>query len=182
MVKQLTICPAWICLLEAIAPWRYRRGQKSQQQIMNYCAHAAPSDVHLVDVGHNIGEVVQATVGALQRVYENLDTPVEELFTAYPPTPQVTRIATQASTLNGLLDTPLQPGKTILILKVGEAAQATQNLYFAFGTGSSERACVLMDFFLKFMADLQSELRASGATISQREQHRLSAANLTLTD
>jgi hypothetical protein len=147
-------------LREAILPWNYNRGKKSQKQIMDYCAQTVDQNVHLVDVGHNIGEVVQATVGALRRVQENLDQPIEELFTAYPPTPQVTRIAVKASTLDGLLSSPTTPGKTVVILNVGKAATKTKDLHFTFGTGYSERACVFMDFFLAFMNDLQQELRA----------------------
>ena len=153
-------------LREAIFPWKYRRGRKSQQQIMDYCARTVDKHVHLVDVGHNIGEVVQATVGALKRVQENLDKPIEELFTAYPPTPQVTRIAVKASTFDELLSSPTTPGKTVVILNVGKAATKTKDLYFTFGTGRSERACVFIDFFLTFMKDLQRELRAADSQSS----------------
>ena len=97
---------------------------------MDYCARTVDKHVHLVDVGHNIGEVVQATVGALKRVQANLDKPIEELFTAYPPTPQVTRIAVKASTFDGLLSSPTTPGKIVVILNVGKAATKTKDLYF----------------------------------------------------
>lgn len=146
-------------LREAILPWNYIRARKSQKQTIDYCTRTVPETVHPVDVGHNIGEIVQATVGALRRVNDNLDKPIEELFTAHPPTPQVTRIAVKASTFDGLLSSSTTPGKTVVIFKVGEAATKTSDLLFTFGTGKQERSCVFMDFFLAFMKDLQQELQ-----------------------
>jgi hypothetical protein len=146
-------------LIEVIAPWNYLRARKSQKQIMDYCTQTLPSDVHIVDAGHNIGEVVQATAVALKILQANLDQPVDAIFTAHAPTPQVARIAVRASTFDGLLSSPITPGKTVVILKVGEAAAKTQDLSFTFGTGSSERICVFKDFFLSFMTDVQKELR-----------------------
>lgn len=150
---------------EAILPLNYIRARKSQKQTIDYCTRTVPETVHPVDVGHNIGEIVQATVGALRRVNDNLDKPVEELFTAYPPTPQVTRIVVKSSTFDGLLSSPTTPGKTVVIFKVGEAAVKTGDLFFTFGTGRPERACVFMDFFLAFMKDLQQELRQKKAQV-----------------
>ncbi len=144
---------------EALVPWKYSRGRKSQQQIMEYCEKNLSPDVHLLDVGHNIGEVVQATAGGLRKLKENLDRPVEEIFTSHPLTPQVPRIAIKASTFDGLLSSPTIPGKTVVILKIGEAAKKTQDINFAFAAGSSERVCVFKDFFLEFMGDLQQELK-----------------------
>jgi hypothetical protein len=115
--------------------------------------------VHILDVGHNIGEVVQATTGALRRLKENLDRPIEETFTRYGPTDQVPRIATRASKLDGLLWFSTSPRKTVVILKVAKAAAISHDLYFTFGTGKPERACVFMPFFLAFMKDLQAELQ-----------------------
>lgn len=150
-------------LREAILPWNYIRARKSQKQVMGYCMQTVAKDVHLVDVGHNIGEVVQATAGALRRVNDNLDKPVEEIFTSHPPTPQVTRIAVKSTTFDGLLSSPTTPRKTVVIFNVGQAAAKTKDLYFTFSAGRSERACVFMDFFLAFMKDLQKELREARA-------------------
>ena len=146
-------------LPEAIWPWKYRRGKESQQQIMDFCAHALPQGVHILDVGHNIGEVVQATAGALRRVKDNLDKPVEKIFTDHGPTPQVLRIAVAASTFNGLLWLPTQPGHTVIIFKIGRAAAETGNIYFTFGAGGPDRVCVFKDFFLSFMQDVQQVLK-----------------------
>lgn len=144
---------------EAICPWKYIKGRQSQKQIMDYCEENLPQDVHILDIGHNIGEVVQATVGALRILKENLDTPVEQIFTLNAPTPQVLRIAIKESTFDGLLASPIAPQKTMLILKIGEAAAKTQDISFTFGTGREERACVFQEFFLDFMKDLQEELK-----------------------
>ncbi|MFZ1025300.1 MAG: hypothetical protein WAN66_03680 [Limnoraphis robusta] len=144
---------------EAVIPTKYQRGQKSQQEIMNYCAKNLSQDVHILDVGHNIGEVVQTTTGALRVLKDNLDKPVEEIFTANPLTLQAPRIATQASTFEGLLSSPAKPGKTVFIFKIGEAAIQTQDILFTFSTGSEDRVCVFKDFFLEFMTDLQQELK-----------------------
>src|SRR5262249_55026598 len=108
---------------------------------------------------HNIGEVVQATVRALRDLKDNLDAPIAQTFTANAPTPQVPRIAVKRTNLGGLLWVPTRPGKTVVILKNGQAAAQTHDLLFTFGTGRSERACVFMRFFLEFMTDLQRELR-----------------------
>ena len=144
----------------ALLPWKYRRGVESQARIMGYCEHALPAGTHILDVGHNIGEVVQATAGALRRVAAELDRPIEQIFTEHAPTPQVPRIAVRDSTLGGLLTSPARAGVTVVILKVGQAARRTGDLLFTFGTGSPERACVFQEFFLSFMRDLQATLRA----------------------
>ena len=114
--------------------------------------------MHLLDVGHNIGEVVQASTAALRRLHDNLDRPVEETFTRYAPTAQVPRIAVRTSRLGGLLRFPTAPGKTVVILKIAKAAAASGDLFYTFGTGRAERSCVFMGFFLDFMRDLQAEL------------------------
>ena len=126
---------------------------------MSYCQHNLSQDVHLLDVGHNIGEVVQATAGSLKTLKDNLDKPVEEIFTKYAPTPQVPRIAIKVSTFDGLLSSPTTPGKTVLILQIAKAAAKTKDLWFTFSAGRAERACVFKDFFLNFMTDLQQELQ-----------------------
>ena len=146
-------------LSEAIVPWKYMRGKKSQKQIMDYCARNLPENVHILDVGHNIGEVVQTTAGALKTLKNNLEKPVEEIFTSNALTLQVPRIAVNSSDFDGLLSSPTSPGKTVIILKIAEAAAKTKDISFTFSTGSSERACVFQEFFLQFMNDLQRELR-----------------------
>ena len=147
----------------SLLPWKYRRGVASQERIIAHCARALPEGTHLVDVGHNIGEVVQATAGALRRVAAHPDTPVERLFTEHAPTPQVLRIAVRPSDVGGLLRRPMRPGWTVVILKVGEAARRSGDLRFTFGSGGPERLCVFQDFFLAFMRDLQAALRTGGA-------------------
>lgn len=144
---------------EALSPPKYIRGKKAQEEIMNYCEHNLPQGVHILDVGHNIGEVVQTTAGALKILKANLDQPVEEIFTQHPLTPQVPRIAIKSSTFDGLLSKPTQPGKTVIILKISKAAAQTHDISFTFGTGRAERACVFQEFFIEFMKDLQQELR-----------------------
>src|SRR5437660_4674009 len=74
---------------EALFPWKYQRARASRERILEYCAAHLDKDVHILDVGHNIGEVVQATAGALRILKANLDKPVEAIFTAHAPTPQV---------------------------------------------------------------------------------------------
>ena len=143
---------------EALFPWKYKRARASRERILEYCAANLESNVHLLDVGHNIGEVVQATAGALRVLKDNPNKPVEELFTMHAPTPQVPRLAVRASKLGGLLWFSTRPGRTVVIFKVGKAAAQTGNLYFTFGAGSPDRACVFKDFFLAFMKDLQRQL------------------------
>ena len=144
---------------EAVFPWQYIKGINSQQKIMDYCENNLATNVHLLDVGHNIGEVVQATAGSLRTLKDNLDRSVEDIFTEYAPTPQVPRIATKASTFNGMLSYPTVPGETVFILQIAKAAAETKDIWFTFGTGTSERGCIFKEFFLNFMQDLQQELR-----------------------
>jgi hypothetical protein len=147
-------------LSEAVFPWSYAKAIRSREQILEFCEQNLPKTVHILDVGHNIGEVVQASASALRRLKENLDKPIEEIFTTYAPTDQVPRIAIRSSTLDGLLWFSMSPGKTVVILKVAKAAAKSHDLYFTFGTGKPERSCVFMSFFLSFMQDLQQELRS----------------------
>ena len=148
---------------EAVLPWKYSRGRKSQKEIMSYCEQHVGEDVHLVDVGHNIGEVVQATAGALRTLKDNLDKPVEEIFTLHAPASQVPRIAVKSSRLDGLLSSPTVEGKTFLIYKIGKAAAKSNDILFTFGAGIPERVCTFKEFFLGFMRDLQRELREASS-------------------
>ncbi|MEM9091822.1 MAG: hypothetical protein AAGC93_24170 [Cyanobacteria bacterium P01_F01_bin.53] len=145
---------------EVVIPWKYSKGVKAQKHLMNYCDRTLPANVHSLDVGHNIGEVMQSTAGALKILKDNLDKPIEEIFTTHAPTEQVPRIAVKASTLDGLLSSPTTPGKTVVILKLAKAAAQTKDIRFTFGAFQTDRACVFQDFFLSFMADLQSTLKA----------------------
>lgn len=147
-------------LTEAIIPLKYEQGVQAQTKIMNYCAHSLPEDVHILDVGHNIGEVVQSTAGSLKTLKQNVNRSVEDIFTEHAPTQQVPRIAVRASTFDGLLSAPTKPGETVVIFKIAEAAAKTKDIWFTFGTGDSERACVFKDFFLSFMRDLRQTLKA----------------------
>lgn len=144
---------------EAIFPWKYIKGMQSQQKIMNYSQNNLASDVHPLDVGHNIGEVVQATAGSLRTLKNNLHRSVEDIFTEYAPTAQAPRIAIKASTFNGMLSYPTIPRETVVILQIAKAAAETKDLRFTFGTGTSERGCVFKDFFVNFMKDVQYELQ-----------------------
>ena len=144
---------------EAALPWRYLAARRAQHRVMTHCAARLPKDAHVLDVAHNIGEVVQAAVGTLLRLRDNLDRPVEEIFTSHAPTPQVPRIAIRSSTFGGLLLFPTRPAKTVVIFKIGKAAAKTNDLLFTFSTGRPERACVFQGFFLAFMRDLQKALR-----------------------
>lgn len=144
---------------EAALPWRYVRAVRSRKRVLEFCEESLDAGVHVLDVGHNIGEVVQASTPALRRLQEDLDRPVEEIFAKHAPTSQVPRIAVRPSRLGGLLRLPTKPGKTVVILKVAKAAAESGDLLFTFGTGSPERSCVFMNFFLQFMKDLQAELR-----------------------
>lgn len=152
---------------EAVLPWRYMAARKSQKRIMTYCAQRLPQDVHVLDVAHNIGEVVQAAAGTLRSLKANVGKPVEELLTSHAPTPQVVRIAVRSSTFDGLLLFPTRAQETVIIFKIGRAAAKTKDLFFTFGTGRSERACVFMDFFLAFARDVQKALRETQSELSQ---------------
>jgi hypothetical protein len=143
----------------AFVPGRYSRARRSREQILEFCERNLDPHVHILDVGHNIGEAVQASAPALRHLKENLDEPIESIFTRYAPTDQVPRIAVRASKLGGLLWFSTRPGKTVVILKVAKAAARSHDLYFTFGTGKQERSCVFMHLFLEFVKDLQTELR-----------------------
>src|SRR2546422_290567 len=144
---------------EAIFPWKYIAARRAQKRIMTHCARRLPQDVHILDVAHNIGEVVQTAARTLKTLKANTGKPVEEILTAHAPTPQVPRIAVRSSTFDGLLASPTRAGETVLIFKIGKAAAKTKDLFFTFGTGRPERACVFMDFFLAFARDVQKALR-----------------------
>jgi hypothetical protein len=144
---------------EAVLPGRYSRATAAQRQVTDYCARTLPTDVHVLDIAHNLGEVVKTTARALRILNENLETSVEELFTSHALTPEVPRIAVRPSRFGGLLLFPTRAAKTVVIYKIGGAAAKTNNVLFTFGTGRPERACVFKDFFLAFMKDLQGTLR-----------------------
>ena len=146
---------------EAVFPWRYLAARRSQKRIMTHCAGRLPKDVHVLDVAHNIGEVVQAAAGTLKTLKDNVEKPIEEIFTSHAPTPQVPRIAVRSSKLGGLLLFPTRAAKTVVIFKIGRAAAKTKDLLFTFSAGRPERACVFQDFFLAFMRDLQKALRGT---------------------
>ena len=146
-------------LSEAILPWKYIRAREAHKQVMDYCERTLSRDVHLIDAGHhNLGELVKTTTGALRTLQDNLDKPVEEIFTSHPLTPQAPRIAVRASDFDGLLGFPTTPGKTVVLFQIGKAAAKTHDINFTFGTGRSERSCVFKEFFLSYMKDLQKEL------------------------
>jgi len=144
---------------EAVLPWKYIGARRAQKRIMAHCARRLPQDVHVLDVAHNIGEVVQTAARTLRTLKANAGKPVEEILTSHAPTPQVPRIAVKPSTFDGLLASPTRAGETVLIFKIGKAAAKTRDLFFTFGTGRPERACVFMDFFLAFARDVQKALR-----------------------
>lgn len=146
-------------ITEAFLPWNYFQGVKSQQKIMDFCKHNLASDIHPLDVGHNIGEIVKLTTGSLKILRENLNRSVEDIFTKHAPTTEVPRIAIKASTFNGMLSYPTIAGQTILVLNIAKAAAETKDLRFTFGTGTSERSCVFKEFFVNFMKDVQYELQ-----------------------
>jgi hypothetical protein len=145
---------------ETMVPWRYFRARAAQKRIMAYCEKTLRGKAHLVDIGHNIGETVQTTAVALRRLYANLDTPVETIFTRHALTSVVPRIATKATRFNGLLLLPTVPRRTVLIYQIEKAATQSCDIRFTFGTGTDERTCVFKDFFIAFMEDLQATLRA----------------------
>jgi hypothetical protein len=148
---------------EALLPWKYGRARRAQRDVMDYCAHAGGGggggDGHVIDAAHNIGTVAKTLTRALRMVAADLETPVERLFTAHPLTLEAPRIAVRSSRLGGLLRSSMKPGWTVVIFKIGAAATETSNLFFTFGSGGPRRACVFMDFFLAFAADVQGALR-----------------------
>lgn len=146
--------------IREMLPWKYFRAIRSRRKTMSYCHRALGEDVHLVDVGHNIGETVQTTARALRMLKDNLNAAVEETFTRRALTPLAPRIATKPSRFGGLLRSPTVPGKTVFLFKLAEAAARSNDILFTFGAGSTERACVFMGFFLDFMKDLQKALKA----------------------
>ncbi len=77
----------------------------------------------------------------------------------YRAFPQVPRIAVSESNLGGLLHYNAVPFRTIFLLSIGKAAQATKNLNYTFGTGSKERGCAFLPYWTAFMQDLQATFR-----------------------
>jgi hypothetical protein len=147
-------------LPEAFLPWKYRKAVTSREAILGYCEERLDPGISVIDVGHNIGEVVQSEVSALRSLQANLDMPVQQILTEVnAPTVQVPRIAVEASRFEGLLKRPIVPRKTVVMFKIAKAAAATQNLDFTFGTGGSERVCVFKEFFIEFMTDVQKKLK-----------------------
>ncbi len=144
---------------QVLIPWKYIRARSAQTKTKDYCARNLPQGVHLVDVGHNIGETAQTTALAFKRLKDDLDTPVEEIFTQHALTKKVPRIAVRASTIDGLLRKPTIPGLTIFILEIGNAARQTGSPSFTFGAGSENRACPFRHFFLEFMTEVQTMLK-----------------------
>src|SRR5207247_9018197 len=126
---------------DALLPGKYTRARTSQQQVTAYCARTLPRDVHALDIAHNIGEVVKTTARALRMLNDNLEKPVEEIFTAHALTPEVPRIAVRPSRFDDLLLFPTRKARTVVIYKIGRAAAKTNDLLFTFGTGRPERAC-----------------------------------------
>ncbi|KAI9131315.1 hypothetical protein [Acaryochloris sp. CCMEE 5410] len=146
-------------LPEAINPVRYAQAKKAHGKLYDFCAHNLLDDYHLVDAGqHTIAGAAKSMVDALHILKENINLPVDKIFTKNPITLQAPRIAIRDSDLGGLLKSKTKPGWTVVIFQIAKAAQKTSDLYFTFGTGTSERACSFMNFFLDFMKDLQMEL------------------------
>ena len=138
---------------QAVFPWKYKLAIQSREQIMEFCERTLEKKVHILDVGHNIGEVVQATAGAAPSEGEPRPAHRGNLYTIWPHRSGSPDRHT-ASKLDGLLWFT-SPRQTVVILKVAKAAATSHDLYFTFGTGKPERACVFMPFFLAFMKDLQ---------------------------
>lgn len=115
-----------------------------------------------VDVAHNIVAIANDMVPAMKTLKANLGSDIAHTFTRAKncPVPVVPRVVTEASTFNGLLAYPAVPGKTVIMLMLGKAAEATGSLFYTFGTGDFTRSCAFKPFFEAFMGDLQKELRA----------------------
>lgn len=151
---------------EAINPIRYSQAKKAHSELYDFCANNLLDDYHLVDGGqHTIAGAAKSMVDALHILRENINLPVDKIFTENPITLQAPRIAVRDSNLGGILSSKTRSGWTVFIFQIAKAAQKTSDLYFTFGTGTSERACSFMDFFLDFMKDLQMELIDRSANV-----------------
>ncbi|BBN09873.1 hypothetical protein MPTK1_4g23420 [Marchantia polymorpha subsp. ruderalis] len=148
-------------LVAALVPGNQKRGVQAQEATYSFCQKNAQPGLDVMDVTHNVGSVVTIMAVAVLKLKDNLDTPIEHLFTRKSncPTPQVPRVVMRETNLNGLLRYPGRPSSTIVMLSISSAAEQANSLFFTFGTGTEWRACPFKDFFFNFMTALQAELK-----------------------
>ena len=151
-------------IVDALIPGHYSAGAKGEDTVFRWCEENVPEGVEPIDAAHAIGESSRSFAHAVMVLKDNLDTPVEYLFTRSKncPTQNLPRVTSEVTTLNGLLDRPSFPAKTVIIFLIAQAAEKSQSLFFTFGAGvPGNRICALKDFNVNFLTALQQDLKLS---------------------
>lgn len=124
-------------------------------------------DSYPVDVAHSILSTAVNAVDALTSLAKDPEQSVESMMCNRDK--RVDTIPRQVmidSTLGGLLPSskPAIAKKTVILLKVGNAAKETNDLSYAFATGpkgDKNRRCSAEPAILEFLKAVQSELKAN---------------------
>jgi len=118
-----------------------------------------------IDLAHPIFAGSVHAVDCLREIVKDPDQDVELMMCRRKgTTDKIPRMVTQNSTLGGLLplDKPAIAGKTVVLLKIGDAAKETDDISYAFGAGpkgSRDRYCAAKPAILEFLKAVQSEVR-----------------------
>lgn len=154
-------------IVDALIPGHYSAGAKGEDTMFRWCQANVPEGVEPIDGSHAIGSTSRPFAHAVMVLKDNLDTPVEYLFTRSKncPTQNLPRFTSEVTTLNGLLDRPSIPAKTVIIFLILQAAEKSSSLFFTFGAGiPGNRICAMKDFIVNFLTALQQDLKSSRMT------------------
>ncbi|KAL2632267.1 hypothetical protein R1flu_016953 [Riccia fluitans] len=148
-------------ILEAFGPGNQKNGVSAQEATYSFCERNVAQGENAMDATHTIGVIAASLTFAVNKLKENPDVSIDNLFTRKSncPTPMVPRVVMRETTLNGLLSYPGRPSSTIIFLSISSAAEQTSSLFFTFGSGGEYRVCAFKQFFYDFMTALQAELK-----------------------
>lgn len=138
-------------------PIRYIRALRARGTVENYVQNQKPSEKYVGDFVHNLGASFQGFGRAMTQLRNAGQQDALSFFCQNPIVPAVMRVPKVITTLDGIFpeDQPLIPGKTVIILEIGEAAKESKDPTFLFGPGSGNRECPIMNLFFKTAASVQ---------------------------
>jgi hypothetical protein len=147
--------------LNYLNPYVYYQSVSSLRKIHEFVkANTCPNKANYIDVTHNICTAVTGIVKAIRFLQNNTNMSIEnQLFEIIDSVSgSMSRIAVKESTLNGRLQEPLVPKRTIVFYNLPETVRLSKDMKWVFGIGSENRVCCGKQFILRFMTDLQTEL------------------------
>ena len=87
-------------------------------------------------------------------------------------------VLSETSTLQGLVDKPLVPGRTVILLNVANAGAETKDPSFAFGSGTANRRCAAEPVIIEFLQAVKDKLTEE-KTKKQKQQENTPADETT---